>query len=174
MFLESCVWASSVLKPFHHSSHSTPSNVCSWYTSLNNLRNNRPLKTKAHWSSSAVDPRPVRCHAPSLWNMCNPLLNGRAHARCDSIQRTSDRNPTIVAVTKLHAPRSRQNHTLQHEQRSPGEWRQLRTRSVTKRNTVLVTHLLLGLSSGRFPINSQLKFLHSLTHPIAAAWIQLP
>jgi hypothetical protein len=37
----------------------------------------------------------------------------------------------IVTVAILHESRSQQNRTtLQHEQRSPGEWRQLRTRSV--------------------------------------------
>jgi hypothetical protein len=36
-----------------------------------------------------------------------------------------------VAVTKLHVSRSQKNiTTLQHEQRSPGEWRQLRPSSV--------------------------------------------
>jgi hypothetical protein len=37
------------------------------------------------------------------------------------------------SVTKLRASRSQQNRTtLQHEQRSPSEWRQLRTRSVAE------------------------------------------
>jgi hypothetical protein len=44
---------------------------------------------------------------------------------------------SIAAVTKLHASRSQQNRTtLQHEQRNPGEWIQLRTRSVTKLATL--------------------------------------
>jgi hypothetical protein len=46
-------------------------------------------------------------------------------------------NNAIIAVTKLHASRSQQNHTtLQHKQRSPGEWQQLRTRSVAKLTTL--------------------------------------
>jgi hypothetical protein len=40
---------------------------------------------------------------------------------------------TIVAIIKLHALRSQQNDiTLQHEQQSPGEQRQLRTHNVVK------------------------------------------
>jgi hypothetical protein len=43
----------------------------------------------------------------------------------------------IVAVTKLNTSRSQQNRTtLQHKQRRPGEWRQLRTRNVTKLATL--------------------------------------
>jgi hypothetical protein len=55
-----------------------------------------------------------------------------------------DRNGTvlhtlmfIVAATKFHASRSQQTHTtLQHEQRSPGEWRQLRIHTVLKLATL--------------------------------------
>jgi hypothetical protein len=44
---------------------------------------------------------------------------------------------TTAAVTRLHASRSQKNRaTLQHEQRSPGEWRQLKTRSVAKLATL--------------------------------------
>jgi hypothetical protein len=43
----------------------------------------------------------------------------------------------IVAVSKLDASRSQQNRTtLQHEQRSPGDWRQLRSRKVAKLPTL--------------------------------------
>jgi hypothetical protein len=42
-----------------------------------------------------------------------------------------------ATVTKLYTSRSQQNRTtLQHEQRSPGEWRQLRTPSVAKLATL--------------------------------------
>jgi hypothetical protein len=44
---------------------------------------------------------------------------------------------SIETVTKLHASRSQQNRrTLQNEQRSPGEWRQLATRNVAKLATL--------------------------------------
>jgi hypothetical protein len=44
---------------------------------------------------------------------------------------------TTVAVTKMHASRSQENRTtLQHEQRSSGEWRPLRTSSVAKLATL--------------------------------------
>jgi hypothetical protein len=46
-------------------------------------------------------------------------------------------NIPAVAVTHLHVSRSQQNRsTLQDEQRSPGEWRQLATRSVAKLATL--------------------------------------
>jgi hypothetical protein len=88
-------------------------------------------RTKIHALSG------IRTHDPS-----NQPAKTHASDRTATVTGTTAATSTnittsVVAVTKLYASRSQQNRTtLQHEQRSPGEWRQLRTRSVSRLATM--------------------------------------
>jgi hypothetical protein len=120
--------------------------LCSWRNQYNyakivlhihTSRAGQHFSTKCcsyEWHMAYWNDMNVLCFCVHHMRIQNVPLNVEpAKTACHSSNERATRKWVFVAVPKLHASRSQQNHTtLQYKQQSWDKWRQLRTRAIAK------------------------------------------